>query len=80
MHSQNLASLLLAEQKLVPAQAASAGEWKRWWYICIGGQALFLALVFAMRGRWSPRAAKRRLRGAPSAGQRGAGQLGSTVG
>jgi MFS family permease len=59
VHSQNLASLLLAEKKLVPAQAASAGEWKRWWYICIGGQALFLALVFAMRGRWSPRAAKR---------------------
>jgi hypothetical protein len=26
--------------------------------VCIGGQAIFLVLVFAMRGRWSPRAAK----------------------
>ena len=59
VHSQNLASLLVAEQKLVPAQAASAGEWKRWWLVCIGGQVIFLGLVFTMRGRWSPRAAKR---------------------
>jgi len=59
VHSQNLASLLVAEQKLVPAKAASAGEWKRWWLVCIGGQVIFLGLVFTMRGRWSPRAAKR---------------------
>jgi hypothetical protein len=58
-HSQNLASLLLVEQKLVPASAASPNEWKRWWWICLGGQAIFLLLVFTMRGRWSPRAAKR---------------------
>jgi MFS family permease len=59
VHSQNLASLLIAEQKVIPAQAASPNEWKRWWGICIGGQGIFLLLVFAMRGRWSPRAAKR---------------------
>jgi len=59
VHSQNLAGLLVAEQKLIPAQAASANEWKRWWLVCIGGQVIFLGLVFTMRGRWSPRAAKR---------------------
>jgi hypothetical protein len=59
VHSQNLASLLIAEQKVIPAQAASPNEWKRWWGICIGGQGIFLLLVFVMRGRWSPRAAKR---------------------
>jgi len=58
-HSQNLASLLLAEKKLVPAQKTSPNEWKRWWRICIGGMVVFFLLVFTMRGRWSPRAAKR---------------------
>lgn len=59
VHSQNLANLLVAEKKLVPAAHASPGEWKRWWTVCIVAQALFLVLMFAMRGRWNPRAAKR---------------------
>jgi hypothetical protein len=58
VHSTNLANLLLAEQKVLPAHAASPTEWKRWWWICLGGQAIFLLLIFTMRGRWSPRAAK----------------------
>ena len=59
IHSKNLANLLLAEKKLVPAQKASPSEWKRWWWVCIGGQVVFGLLVFTMRGPWSPRAAKR---------------------
>jgi MFS family permease len=59
VHSQDLANLLVAEQKLVPAQKASPGEWKRWWTVCLAGQAVFALLIFTMRGRWSPRAAKR---------------------
>ncbi len=59
VHSQNLAGLLVAEQKLLPAQKASAGEWKRWWTVCMIGMAVFALLVFTMRGRWSPRAARR---------------------
>ena len=58
-HSQNLASLLVAEKKLVPAQKASPNEWKRWWWVCLAGQLVFGILIFTMRGRWSPRAAKR---------------------
>ena len=61
MHSQNLASLLVAEQKLVPAQKTAPGEWKRWWGVCLAGQFVFAVLVFFMRGRWSPRAARRDL-------------------
>jgi MFS family permease len=61
VHSQNLASLLVAEQKLVPAQKASPGEWKRWWGVCLIGQLVFAVLIFFMRGRWSPRAARRDL-------------------
>jgi hypothetical protein len=55
----DLESLLRAEKVIVPAQKASPKEWKRWWGVCIGGMALFFVLVFFMRGRWSPRAAKR---------------------
>jgi MFS family permease len=59
IHSQNLASLLVAEKKLVPAQKASPGQWKRWWWVCLGGQVVFGLLVFTMKGRWSPRSARR---------------------
>lgn len=55
----DLESLLRAEKVIVPAQKASPKEWKRWWWVCIGGMAIFFVLVFTMRGRWSPRAAKR---------------------
>jgi MFS family permease len=61
VHSQDLASLLVAEQKLVPAQKASPNEWKRWWTVCLLGMLVFAILVFFMRGRWSPRAARRDL-------------------
>jgi MFS family permease len=61
VHSQNLAALLVAEQKLVPAQKAAPGEWQRWWGVCLGGMFVFAVLVFFMRGRWSPRAARRDL-------------------
>jgi MFS family permease len=60
-YSPNLANLLVAEQKLVPAQKTSPGEWKRWWTVCLIGQFVFAILVFTMRGRWSPRAARRDL-------------------
>jgi hypothetical protein len=60
-YSQSLASLLVAEQKLIPAQKTAPGEWKRWWTVCLIGQLVFAILVFFMRGRWSPRAARRDL-------------------
>ncbi|HSZ36167.1 MAG TPA: MFS transporter [Acidimicrobiales bacterium] len=60
-YSPALASLLVAEQKLIPAQKTSPGEWKRWWTVCLIGMAVFAVLVFFMRGRWSPRAARRDL-------------------
>lgn len=62
VHSQSLANLLIAEKKVLPAQKASPAEWKRWWWVCVAGQVVFLALVFTMRGRWSPSAARRDLR------------------
>src|SRR5579875_359676 len=56
-----LATLLRAEAQLVPAQKAAPDEWRRWWWVCVAGQIIFLLLIFAMRGRWSPRAARRDL-------------------
>ncbi len=58
-NSPQLVVLLRAEQKLVPAQAAAPNEWKRWWWVCLGGQVVFLLLVFTMPGPWSPRRARR---------------------
>jgi hypothetical protein len=60
-YSPNLANLLFSEAKLIPAQHTSPGEWKRWWTVCAIGMAVFAVLVFFMRGRWSPRAARRDL-------------------
>jgi hypothetical protein len=60
-YSPNLSNLLFAEAKLIPAQKSSPGEWKRWWTVCLIGMAVFAVLVFFMRGRWSPRAARRDL-------------------
>ncbi|MFD4548601.1 MFS transporter [Streptomyces sp. NPDC058246] len=34
------------------------GEWRTWWWICVGGQVLFLPFVFVMAGRWSPKKAR----------------------
>ncbi|WP_449485324.1 hypothetical protein [Streptomyces avidinii] len=45
-----------------PQVAAAAkdgpGEWRTWWFVCVGGQILFLPFVFVMKGRWSPRRAR----------------------
>jgi hypothetical protein len=60
-YSPALASLLVAEPKVLAAQKSSPGEWKRWWTVCLIGMAIFAVLVFFMRGRWSPRAARRDL-------------------
>jgi MFS family permease len=37
----------------------SPGQWKTWYWVCFGGIIFFLLSVPLLRGRWSPRAAKR---------------------
>ncbi|MDF9811105.1 MFS transporter [Streptomyces sp. SPB162] len=34
------------------------GQWRTWWWVCVGGQVLFLPFIFVMSGRWSPKKAK----------------------
>jgi MFS family permease len=40
------------------AQASNPGDWQDWWWVCVGGEAIFLPFVFLMAGRWSPRKAR----------------------
>jgi len=34
------------------------GQWKTWYWVCVGGEILFLPFIFIMTGRWSPKKAK----------------------
>ncbi|MBF9071416.1 MFS transporter [Streptacidiphilus fuscans] len=49
-------------QKYGPQVAAAAKDnphnWQVWWWVCVGGQVLFLPCVLLMAGRWSPRRAR----------------------
>ena len=40
------------------AAAANPGDWQTWWWVCLGGQLLFVPFIFGMAGRWSPRRAR----------------------
>ncbi|HEY6497705.1 MAG TPA: MFS transporter [Trebonia sp.] len=40
------------------ASAAAPGQWRNWWWVCIGGMVAFLPFILVMTGRWSPRKAR----------------------
>ncbi|UWE09321.1 MFS transporter [Actinacidiphila bryophytorum] len=44
--------------KVQKAAHDGPSQWRTWWWICVGGQVLFLPFVFLMAGRWSPRKAR----------------------
>ncbi|MFG1807097.1 MFS transporter [Streptomyces sp. NPDC049040] len=44
--------------KVQKAAHDGPGQWRTWWWICVGGQVLFLPFVFLMAGRWSPSRAR----------------------
>ena len=44
--------------KVQKAAADGPGQWRDWWWICVGGQVLFVPFVFLMAGRWSPKRAR----------------------
>ena len=44
---------------VVAAQKVTPDQWKHWWWVCIGGEIVFIPLIFVMVGRWSPARAKR---------------------
>ncbi|MGH3250482.1 MAG: MFS transporter [Trebonia sp.] len=40
------------------ASASAPGQWKAWWWVCVGGEVVFLPFILLMTGRWSPRKAR----------------------
>ena len=40
------------------AAAQNPKNWQTWFWVCLGGQLLFLPFIFAMAGRWNPRKAR----------------------
>jgi hypothetical protein len=53
--------LALLQQFGPEVQQAAADNpkgWQQWWWVCIGGEVLFIPFVFAMAGRWRPRKAR----------------------
>ena len=44
--------------QVVNASKAAAGQWRNWWWVAVGGQVVFIPLIFLMTGRWDPRRAR----------------------
>jgi MFS family permease len=40
------------------ASAAAPGQWRNWWWVCVGGEFAFIPFIWLMSGRWSPRKAR----------------------
>lgn len=57
----DLVNLLNAAVAVIPAQQRAPHQWQHWWWVCLGGQVVFLLLVFTMKGPWSPRRARREI-------------------
>jgi MFS family permease len=41
------------------ASKVTPTQWKHWWWVCIGGEIVFIPLIFVMVGRWSPARARK---------------------
>lgn len=50
------AALLTEAQK---AAEASPKQWRNYFYIAVGGEVVFIPLIFLLTGFWSPRRARR---------------------
>jgi MFS family permease len=44
--------------QVTTAAAAAPGQWKNWWWVCVGGEVVFIPFILVMTGRWSPRKAR----------------------
>jgi MFS family permease len=55
---EDLAFLQQHAAEVQAAAAATPGQWQNWWWVCVGGEAVFLPLIFVMVGRWRPSRAR----------------------
>ncbi|MHB1710091.1 MAG: MFS transporter [Acidimicrobiales bacterium] len=44
--------------KVLLASKQTPIQWQHWWWICVGGEVLFIPLILLMTGRWRPKKAK----------------------
>jgi len=52
-------AILNAYGKQVQAAASSnPKDWQNWWWVCVGGEVIFIPFIFMMAGQWSPRRAR----------------------
>jgi Major Facilitator Superfamily len=54
----DLAFMQAHASDVINASASAPGQWKDWWWVCVGGMVLFLPFILIMTGRWSPRKAR----------------------
>lgn len=54
----DLAYLQAHGTSVATAAAQAPGQWKAWWWVCVGGEVLFLPFILVMAGRWSPKKAR----------------------
>jgi MFS family permease len=40
------------------AAAHNPKDWQNWYWVCLGGEVVFIPFIFLMAGRWSPRKAR----------------------
>jgi MFS family permease len=55
---EDLAFLQAHAAEVQAAAAATPGQWQNWWWVCVGGEVVFLPLIFVMVGRWRPSRAR----------------------
>jgi hypothetical protein len=52
------ADLAFVQAHVAGPAAAAPGQWRNWWWVCVGGMVLFLPFVLVMAGQWSPKKAR----------------------
>jgi len=52
------ADLAFIQEHVQGPSAAAPGQWRDWWWVCVGGVIVFLPFVLVMAGEWSPKKAR----------------------
>ncbi len=59
-HAADLTFLAAHGHQVLAAQKKAPHQWQHWYWVCVGGELVFIPLVFVMAGDWSPRRARQR--------------------
>ncbi len=52
------ADLAFIQEHVAGPSADAPGQWRAWWWVCVGGVIVFLPFVLVMAGEWSPKKAR----------------------